>query len=157
MQRECEAKITINAPPEDIWRVVSDITRVGEWSVECRGCEWTDGASQATPGARFRGRNRRGTMRWTRLNEVEVADAPHEFVWRTVSTPLYRDSTQWRLTLAPAPDVTEVTESFRILGLSRPMEWVLGIVMPAHRDRSADLAADLARLKKVVEGAHPVT
>jgi hypothetical protein len=45
-----------------------------------------------------------------------------------------------------------VTEAFDILRLSRAMEGLLDVFMPAHRDRSADLAGDLNRLKSLIEG-----
>lgn len=59
MRRKCDADVVLEAPPEGAWAVVSDITRVGEWSGECRGCSWTEGYSGAEPGARFKGKNRR--------------------------------------------------------------------------------------------------
>jgi uncharacterized protein YndB with AHSA1/START domain len=151
VRRDCEARITIEAPVEDVWNVISDVTRVGEWSGECRRCEWVGDSAKLAQGARFRGGNRRGWMRWARLNEVDVADAPNELVWHTVFDATHRDSTEWRLSLLSTPDGTELTQSFRILRLSRPMEAFLGLVQPAHRDRSNDLADDLARLKTVVE------
>ena len=131
--------------------MLSDVTRVGEWSGECRRSEWVCDSAAPTPGARFRGTNRRGLMRWTRLNEVDVADAPNEIVWHTIFDTLQRDSTEWSFRLRPTPDGTEVTESFRVLRLSRTLEIFLSLIQPAHRDRSEDLADDLERLKKVVE------
>ena len=103
------------------------------------------------PGAQFRGRNRRGSMRWTRLNEVTKAEPPHTLVWRTVPRFPYLDSVEWKLILAEEGSTTRITEEFEILRLSRAMEGVISVVMPAHRDRSADLAADLERLKSLVE------
>ena len=155
MLRECEASVTVNAPPDAVWSVISDVTRIGEWSGECLSCEWVGDRSTPTPSARFRGGNRRGWMSWTRLNEIDVAERPRELVWHTVFGGIYRDSTQWRVSLRPTPSGTEVTESFQILRLSRPMEWLLGAVQPAHRDRTIDLADDLARLKEVVEAGGP--
>jgi hypothetical protein len=96
-------------------------------------------------------------MRWTRLNEIDVADAPKEMVWHTVFGRIQRDSTEWRVSLRSTPDGTEVTESFRVLRLSRPLEAFFGLIQPAHRDRSTDLADDLARLKRIVESAPPST
>jgi ligand-binding SRPBCC domain-containing protein len=157
MRRQCEAKITVKAPAEAVWSVISDVTRVGEWSGECRVCQWVGDSADPVPGARFRGGNRRGWMRWTRLNQIDLTDAPKEMVWHTVSGWIYRDSTEWRVSLRPAADGTEVTESFRILRLSRPMETLLELFQPAHRDRSKDLADDLARLKKVVEATAPAS
>jgi hypothetical protein len=151
MRRSCEASAVIEAPIDAVWNVVSDVTRVGEWSGECQGCVWVGGASSPVPGAQFRGRNRRGLMRWTRLNQVTRADPPHTFVWRTVAHFPYLDSSEWQLSLAEEGSATRVTEAFQILRLSKAMEGLLNIVMPAHRDRSADLAADLNRLKSLVE------
>jgi hypothetical protein len=90
-------------------------------------------------------------MRWTRLNEVVQAEPPRTFVWRTVARFPYLDSSEWKLILAEEGSATLITESFEILRLSKAMEGVLNVVMPAHRDRSADLAADLDRLKSLVE------
>lgn len=151
MRRACEASVTIDASIEDVWRVVVDVTRVGEWSGECVASGWVDGVAEAAPGARFQGGNRRGRMRWTRLNEFDVVDPPHELVWHTVFTPMYRDSTEWRLRLRATEDGTELTESFRVLRLSHTMEAVFAVVQPGHRDRSDDLAGDLDRLKTLVE------
>ena len=129
---------------------MSDVTRVGEWSGECRGCTWEDGASRAAPGVRFRGRNRRSGLRWTRLNEVVVADAPRELVWRTVPSGPYPDSVEWRLTLRADGAGTRVTESYRIVHIPRLMEWLVTAFVPAHRDRREDLQRDLERLRALV-------
>ena len=151
MRRSCEASAVIDAPIDAVWKVVSDVTRVGEWSGECQGCAWVGGADSPVAGAQFRGRNRRGSMRWTRLNEVTKAEPPHTLVWRTVPRFPYLDSVEWKLILAEEGSTTRITEEFEILRLSRAMEGVISVVMPAHRDRSADLAADLERLKSLVE------
>ena len=63
--------------------------------------EWVDGATTATVGARFRGRNRAGRFNWSRVNEVIAIDAPREIAWRTVTSPIYRDSTEWRIRVEP--------------------------------------------------------
>jgi uncharacterized protein YndB with AHSA1/START domain len=143
--------VTIEAPIADVWELVSDVTRVGEWSGECRGCVWEDGSDAAARGARFRGRNRRGGLRWSRLNEVTDVEPPRRLEWRTVPRFPYPDSVQWVLSLEEAAGGTTVTESFEVVKIPKVMEWGIGVVMPAHRDRSADLGEDLARLKQVVE------
>jgi uncharacterized protein YndB with AHSA1/START domain len=153
MRRTCEANVKVTATPEAIWSVVSDVTRVGEWSGECQGCSWMDNADAPVPGARFRGRNRRGGFRWTRINEVTSVDRPHSLVWRTVVRFPYLDSSEWRLTLIEEKEGTRVSESFHVLKLPRPIEWLLWLAMPAHRDRTNDLIEDLERLRAVVEKA----
>jgi len=157
MRREGEASVTIEAPAESVWAVVADVTRVGEWSGECRGCTWLGGADAPVPGARFRGRNRRGSFRWTRTNEVVTAERPRELAWRTVPGGPYPDATEWHLELAEDGSRTVVRESFRIVKMPRVMEVLIPLAMPAHRDRSEDLAGDLRRLKSLVEGTAPAT
>ena len=67
-----------------VWMSSATSSGFGEWSHECVGVGWLGGATSATPGARFRGRNRSGIFRWGRVCEIVVAD-PYELVWRTVS------------------------------------------------------------------------
>jgi uncharacterized protein YndB with AHSA1/START domain len=152
MRRSCAATVIIGAPIDSVWSVISDVTRVGEWSGECQGCAWVNGADSPLPGAQFRGRNRRGSLRWTRLSEVIRVEPPHTLVWRTIARFPYLDSTEWQMILAEEVSATRVTEEFQILRLSKPLERLFNVVMPAHRDRTADLAADLDRLKVLVEG-----
>jgi uncharacterized protein YndB with AHSA1/START domain len=151
MRRQCEASVNVVASPEAIWAVISDVTRVGEWSGECRGCSWVDGSESVTSGAHFRGRNRRGGFRWTRLNEVTRVDPPRMLAWRTLPRAPYVDSVEWRVSLAQHGTATSVTESFEVLKMPRLMEWLIGLLFPPHRDRTADLKDDLERLKYVVE------
>jgi uncharacterized protein YndB with AHSA1/START domain len=151
LRRSCSASVVISASPDEVWKVVADVTRVGEWSGECRGCSWVDGWTGAAPRARFRGRNRRGGLRWTRLNEFVAVDRPRRLVWRTIARPPYPDSVEWQVTLTESPEGTRVSQSFEVVKIPKAMEWAIGLMMPAHRDRSADLAEDLERLKSVVE------
>jgi hypothetical protein len=133
--------------------VLSDVTRVGEWSHECRGAEWLDGATTAAPGVRFRGRNRAGVLvRWARVCVIRAVDPPHEFVWETVGPPLMRDSTLWRVRLHPVEGGTRIRQEFRILSMAAWADRVVAATIPAHRDRTAALAADLRRLGEVSVG-----
>jgi uncharacterized protein YndB with AHSA1/START domain len=151
VRRSCSASVVIAASTDEVWDVVADVTRVGEWSGECRGCSWVEGWEAAAPGARFRGRNRRGGFRWTRLNEFVAVDKPRRLVWRTVARPPYLDSVEWQVTLTEEPEGTRVSQSFEVLKIPKAMEWAVGLAVPAHRDRSTDLAEDLERLKAVIE------
>ena len=52
------------APPERVWELVSDVTRIGSYSPETFEAEWLDGATGPAVGAKFRGhvkRNGRGS------------------------------------------------------------------------------------------------
>ena len=58
----------IAAPPLKVWELVSDITRMGEYSPEVFEAEWLDGATGPALGATYRGhvkRNEVGPTYWT--------------------------------------------------------------------------------------------
>ena len=50
---EDRAEIDIAAPPEAVWDLISDVTRMGDWSPECYRCTWLDGGTGPRAGARF--------------------------------------------------------------------------------------------------------
>jgi iron-sulfur cluster repair protein YtfE (RIC family) len=142
-----DVSTVVPAPIEPVWKVLTDVTRVGEWSHECRRVEWLAGATQATPGARFRGTNKAGLLTWSRVNEVVVADEPTRFVWRTVPTRLYPDSCEWTIELEPTDGGTRITQSYRVL--RRPpavLCRLYPILAPDHRGRAVGLTDDLRRL-----------
>ena len=76
-----EAETIIATTPERVWALITDITRMGEWSPECRGGRWTGGATGPAAGARFVGFNAHGPVRWrTHCRVVECAE-PHRFAF----------------------------------------------------------------------------
>ena len=48
--------IVIARSPADLYDMVSDVTRMGEWSPVCKACWWDDGPGPSA-GAWFTGRN----------------------------------------------------------------------------------------------------
>ncbi len=137
---------------EAVWEVVRDVTRVGEWSHECVGARWLGGATTATPGVRFRGRNRAGLFRWGRVCEI-LAAAPYELVWRTVPTALYPDSTRWTIRLHPEDGATRIEQTFTVLRAPKLLDALYARLIPPHQDRTAALTADLRRLGDVASTA----
>lgn len=107
--------VHIDAPAGRVWELVSDVTRIGEFSPETFEAEWLDGASGPRAGARFRGHVRRngvGPVYWTTCT-VLVADPEREFAF-AVNGPGATTVNTWRYRLVPGPDGTDVTESFRL-------------------------------------------
>lgn len=149
--KSCEASVVVEAPLEAVWALISDVTRTGEWSVECRGAEWLDGATGPTKGARFRGRNRRNGTRWSRVCEVLEVDPAKRLVWRTLPTRLLPDSTRWEFELVPAEAGTTLTERMQVLQIPALYDRLFAAMLPAHRDRTTDLEADLRRIKARLE------
>jgi len=147
-----EARVRISAAPGLVWAMVSDVTRMGEWSPETVSCEWLDGATGPAVGARFRGHNRRGRGRWSRTCEVVACVRGQEFAF--VVRP---DSpeTLWRYRFGPAAGGTEVIETFELvkpLSRFRRLQTMVGFGV---RAREADLVdgmrQTLARLRAAAE------
>lgn len=67
---QVEVSTEIAAAPEQVWQLVGDPTRMGEWSPECRELAWLGGASAPAIGARFTGRNRNGWRYWTTRSTI---------------------------------------------------------------------------------------
>ncbi len=143
------AEAETGATCEQVWRLLADVTRAGDWSHETQGGDWLDAATGPVVGARFRGRNRAGKARWTRVNEVLEAEAPHRLSWRTTPSPLYRDSTRWTYELTPTDRGCRITQRFEVLRIGPVLDRLFYAAVPAHRDRSAALAEDLRRLGEV--------
>jgi uncharacterized protein YndB with AHSA1/START domain len=155
VQKNSHVAVVVDAPVEDVWRVVADVSRTGEWSHECRSVRWTGGAVAAAPGARFRGQNRNGWLRWTRTCEIVAVDDERELVWRTIPTPLFPDSTEWRIHLEPTGDGTTITQSFTVLRGPWLLDRLYAFLIPSHQDRDARLAEDLARIGTAARPAVP--
>ncbi|MBW0138197.1 SRPBCC family protein [Pseudonocardia abyssalis] len=143
-----EVTTTVAAPPETVWALVTDITRMGEWSPENTGGTWTGGATGPAPGARFIGRNRKGWVRWsTRCRVVECAE-PSRFAftvaenrmtwgWRLEPADGGTRLTQWRDRTAPPNVAVRALVASGLLGRDREQLMVDGM----HRTVAAVKAA----------------
>lgn len=147
------ATVTIAAPPDAVWRMVADVTRMGEWSPECRSCRWTGSRREPVAGARFVGFNRRGWAGWATTNVVEEAEPGRSFVFRVRETGV-----RWRYRFEPEGDGTRVTE---LRDLSDARTWLIRLAGPfvGGFDRHADelragMRATLDRLKATAEAEH---
>ena len=101
---------TVAAPPEDVWSLISDVTRMGEWSPETTSCEWIKGATGPAEGARFRGRNQSGRRRWSTECVITDAEPGRTFAFEVVVGPI--DVAAWAYRIEPAPEGCRVEESW---------------------------------------------
>lgn len=108
--------VHIAASPEQVWDLVSDVSKIGLFSPETFEAEWIDGATGPQPGARFRGhvrRNGRGPVYWT--NCTVVASKPgREFAFAVDGPGGRKGLNTWRYRLEPSNSGTDVTESFEL-------------------------------------------
>lgn len=96
--------VFVATAPEALYALVSDVTRTGEWSPICIGCEWDDGATGVV-GDWFTGHNRTSEREWTTRTQVTVAEPGREFAW-----DVGEGWVSWRYALAPVDGGTELTE-----------------------------------------------
>jgi hypothetical protein len=100
--------VVVSRSPEELYDVVSDVTRMGDWSPVCKACWWDEGAGPEV-GAQFTGRNVRPERTWETRCEVVVADRGREFAWVVAEPPT---RARWGYTFAPAEGGTELTETW---------------------------------------------
>jgi hypothetical protein len=162
---EVRVSVPVAASPADVYAVVSDLPRSGEWSSECRGGTWIHG-TPATVGAVFRGRNYRSEDvvewapvvrgEWTTEAEVVAAEPGRKFSWSMRNSKGHKQDSVWTYEIEPAV----LTHRFR---MGEPTEGIEGITADmddADRQRffsewgkklEGDMAATLDRVKAVIE------
>ena len=156
VKKASQVDVTVRAHPDQVMAVVADVTRVGQWSHECRSAQWVRGADRAAPGARFRGRNRVGLIHWGRVCEFSTVE-PRQMVWRTLPTILYPDSVEWSIRVSETDDGTRIEQTYRVLRLPAIMDRVYAVILPGHRDRTDALVKDLRRLGRLADATVQTT
>jgi uncharacterized protein YndB with AHSA1/START domain len=115
---EMQDSVTVHmdATPEQVWDLVSDITKIGRYSPETFEGEWLDGATGPAVGVRFRGhvkRNEKGPIYWATCVIVECE--PNKAFGFTGGQSVEKGLINWRYEIVPAAGGgVDVTESFRL-------------------------------------------
>jgi uncharacterized protein YndB with AHSA1/START domain len=141
----------VRAPAAQVWAMVSDVTRMGEWSPENEGGAWLGGATGPQPGAKFRGTNRIGKRRWKTVATVVDAEPGRRFSFRVAAAGL--DVAEWAYALEPTATGCRVTESWvdRRAGFFKPVaRLVTGVADRASHNR-AGMEQTLERLASAAE------
>ena len=99
----------IDAPPELVYDLVSDVTRVGEWSPECTEAKWLDGATGPVVGAKFKGKNKLGPNSWATKPVVTAAERGATFAFKVPG----KSGPTWRYDFQRTERGTTVVESVR--------------------------------------------
>lgn len=108
-----EAAVHVEAPPERVWPLVTDMALLAELSEELQEVEWLDGAGGPALGGTFRGRNHHPQVgEWETVSTVVEFDEGAVFAWAV--TDRENPSATWRFTLTPAGGGTEVRQSARM-------------------------------------------
>lgn len=150
LRHEGTVEALLPAPLEAVWSVLTDPTRIGEWSSECRTGHWLDGAGEPVVGARFIGRNRVRWISWSRACRILEATCPQRYVFETMSRS---SSTRWTFDLEPVGTGTRVRQSFEVRQIWSVLEALITVLIPEHLDRADSLRADLVRLGRAAARA----
>ena len=110
MEQTVQVERFITADPNDLYGLVADIERMGEWSTETEACEWVGGETGPAVGAKFRGKNRNGKKRWSTMCKVVVAEPGKEFAFDVTVGPL--KVARWAYVFEPTAEGCRVTETW---------------------------------------------
>lgn len=146
--------VHVEAAPEAVWDLVTDVTRIGEFSPETLEGRWIGGATGPAVGAKFQGhvkRNGRGPMYWTTCRVV-TCEPQRDFAF-VVEVPGMSAVNTWRYQLAESGSGTDVTESFELTpSLFVRVYWTLAGSMRS-KTNVRGMTETLNRIKAAAEKA----
>jgi uncharacterized protein YndB with AHSA1/START domain len=146
-----EVSVHVAASPEEVWALVSDVTRIGEFSPETFEARWTRGSTGPEVGASFKGhvkRNGVGPTYWSPC-QVTVSEPLKAFEFAVGTDAVTLNN--WGYRLEPEGSGTLVTEYFR-LEPSLPLRvyWLLLGPLRGRTNRRG-MRTTLERMKAVLE------
>lgn len=152
---EASGSIDVAASREKVYGLVSDLTRMGEWSPENTGGRWLHGAGGPTEGARFRGTNVNGSKRWSVTVTVVEASPPSRFTFTHGVGPLVAARWSYRIDPIDGGRRCRVTESWT--SAPPPGAQFIGRMLSGIADRESHtrqmIETTLQRLKATAEAA----
>jgi hypothetical protein len=103
----------IEAAPETVYDIVSDVTRTPEYSPDIVKASWIGGATGPAVGARFKAINRGGNRpNWWNKPVIVIADRGREFAFARTET--FGGTLEWRYTLSAEGVGTRVVEAYTV-------------------------------------------
>ena len=119
---ELSHEVLVEASAQTVYGLVSDITRIGEWSPECIEAHWTHG-EPGVVGSLFVGSNYERNpetgqeWQWEMTCEVLEAEAPKAFAWSVLTEAWDYHTSIWRYEIAPRQGGVRLRLKYR---MSRP-------------------------------------
>jgi hypothetical protein len=148
---DIEVSTDVEAEPAVVWGLVSDVTRMGQWSPETTSCRWLGDADGPAAGARFKGSNRKGFRRWTTTCTVTEAEPGVVFAFDVNYGPVA--ISHWRYDFRRDATSTTVVEQWT----DRRPAWMkvaavptMGVLDRGEHNRRG-MEATLAALKQAAE------
>lgn len=99
-----EDSIDVDASPEAVWSVISDLKRMGEWSPQCKKMIVFGG--EVKQGARTLNVNRRGPLFWPTNAKVVTFEPNRQIAFRVAE-----NHTVWSYAIEPTATGSRLTET----------------------------------------------
>jgi len=143
-----KAEIEINAPVGTVWNLVSDVTKMPQWSPQCRAMK---ALGPIRPGTRTLNLNRRGLLFWPTTAVITEVVPERKFAFRI---PV--NTTVWSYELEPTATGTRLTETRHaengVTAISTALtKTVLGGLDDFERELVEGMNQGLARIKAAAE------
>ena len=144
-----QAEIEINAPVSKVWGLISDLSRMPQWSPQCRIMK---PLGPIRPGTRTLNLNRRGPLFWPTTSVItEVVPE------RKIAFKIPVNTTVWSYELEPTATGTRVVETRHAEnGVSAvsaaATKAALGGIEPFEKELVEGMKQSLARIKAAAEG-----
>ncbi len=143
-----QAQIDIDAPPEKVWALVSDLRLMPQWSPQCRLMK---AFGPLRPGTRTINVNRRKFLFWPTTSRVTEVIPERKLAFR-----VNENNTIWTYELEPTPTGTRLVESRHAENGVKPVSnllvnAVIGGVPSFERELIEGMNASLVRIKAAAE------
>ncbi|MCH9667436.1 MAG: SRPBCC family protein [Actinomycetia bacterium] len=143
-----QAQIDIDAPVSKVWRLVSDLSLMPQWSPQCRLMKPIGGLRQ---GARTFNLNRRGLLFWPTTSRITELIPEEKLAFR-----VSENGTVWSYELEPTETGTRLLETRHAENGVRAVSnllvnGLLGGVPEFERELVEGMKASLTRIKEAAE------
>ena len=154
-----EVRTWIDASPQRVWQVVSNVELMPTMSTELQSVEWLDGSTEPAVGARFVGHNKHDALgEWSTTSHVIECEHERVFAW-AVDDPK-NPTAIWRFRLEPKDGGTELSQWMQMgpgrsglsLAIDRMPEKEQKIVFVRMREFEKNMQFTLEQIKRLAQG-----
>jgi uncharacterized protein YndB with AHSA1/START domain len=154
-----DVRTWIDAPPQRVWQVVSNVELMPTMSTELQSVEWLDGSTEPAVGARFVGHNKHDALgEWSTTSHVIECEPERVFAW-AVDDPT-NPTAIWRFRLEPKDGGTELSQWMQMgpgrsglsLAIDRMPEKEQKIVFVRMREFEKNMQFTLEQIKRLAQG-----
>ena len=146
-----EDSIDIDASPEKVWSVISDLRRMGEWSPQCKKMVVFGGDVKL--GTTTLNVNRRGPLVWPTRSKVVTFEPNKELAFKVLD-----NRTVWSFRIEPTETGVRLTETRTVPegGTTKISAVLVDKVMGGEKPFEAELAEGiretLGKIKRAAQG-----